>query len=100
MGMFDSVIADFKCPYCGHEITKEGMEKEPERDSAWQTKATACCLDTYRIGDKLEFDKSLKIDNGWIGIVHICPKCDKFVQAEIEIKNERLSNNVKYTKRR
>lgn len=98
MGMFDYVIADFECPYCGYKIKKEYMEKEPERERAWQTKATACCLDTYRIGDELEFDKNLKINDGLIGIVHICPKCDKFVDAEIEVKNGRLSSKVKYNK--
>jgi len=100
MGMFDWVIADFKCPYCGHKVKKENMENEEEyeRDKAWQTKATACSLDTYRIGDELEFEKNLKINNGWIEIIHICPKCKKFVQAEIEIKKGRLIDNVRYVK--
>lgn len=100
MGMFDWVIADFECSYCGHKIKKVSMGKEEgyERNKAWQTKATACCLDTYRISDKLEFKEKLKINNGWIQIVHICPKCDKFITAEIEIKNGRLSKNVRYVK--
>ena len=100
MGMFDYVIADFECPYCGYKVKKEGMEKEEEyeRDKVWQTKATACYLHTYRIGDKLEFEKSMRINNGWIEIVHICPNCDKFVRAAIEVKDDQLSSNIRYIK--
>lgn len=98
--MFDRVIADFKCPYCGFKLKKAEMKKTlDKKDDAWQTKATSCMLDTYKIGDKLNFENGLKVNEGWIEIHHICPKCDKFVQAEIEIKNSGLSNNVRYVKR-
>ena len=97
--MFDTVIADFKCPYCGHEITKKDVEETLEdTDKTWQTKATACLLDVYKIGDELNFDYSLKIDDGWIEIHHVCPKCKKFVQAEIQVKNGRLYNKIIYKK--
>lgn len=91
MGIFDNVIADFKCPFCAYELTKEKMK------DTWQTKATLCTLDTYKVGDKPKFG-GLSVNEGWIEIHHVCPKCNKFVQAEIEIKNSRLGNNVKYIK--
>ena len=96
MGLFDTIIADFKCPYCEYKITKEEMEKDIENIDAWQTKATACMMDVYRIGDKLNFEGSLKIDDSWIGIHHICPKCKKFVEAEIRIKKSKLRNEIRY----
>lgn len=63
----------------------------------WQTKATLCTLDTYKAGNKPKFD-GLIVNEGWIEMHHVCPKCNKFVEAEIEIKDGRLSNNVKYIK--
>ena len=96
MGIFDNVIADFKCPYCEYGLTKEEIESTiEEKDETWQTKATLKLLDIYKIGDEPKFGK-VKIDEGWMKIHHVCPKCKKFVDAEIEIKNGRLSNNVRY----
>ena len=98
MGLFDEIIADFKCPYCGHEILKEDMGKSPEDNgNRWQTKATNCLLDIYKIGDELEF-KNLKVINGWLQIHNSCTKCKKFVEAEIEINDNRLSDKVVYLK--
>lgn len=96
MGMFDTIMADFKCPHCEYKIPKENMENAAEdNDLAWQTKATDCSLNTYKIGDDLEFEK-LKIKEGWMEIYHICPECKKFVNAEIEIKDNKLSDKVVY----
>lgn len=96
MGMFDTIIADFKCPHCEYKIPKEDMENAAENnDLAWQTKATDCSLNACKIGDELEFEK-LSIIGGWMEIYHICPKCRKFVEAEIEIKNNRLGDKVVY----
>ena len=98
MGMFDRVIADFKCPYCSFILTKKEMRKTLDsKDDTWQTKATAKLLDVYQSNDKLKITK-FKIEKGWMEIHHVCPKCDKFVQAEIEVKNGRLVNKVIYTK--
>jgi len=94
MGMFDRVIADFECPYCGHKLSKYEMEKTLDTtDETWQTKATPKVLDVYKTGDKVKFGK-VKISEGWMEIHHVCPKCDKFVQAEIEIKKNRLSDKI------
>jgi len=91
------VIADFKCPYCRHELTKEEMKKTLNKsDDTWQTKATHRLLDVYRVGDKPKFYK-VKISEGSMKIHDVCPKCDKFVQAEIEIKNGKLSNKIDYS---
>ena len=66
MGMFDSVIADFKCPYCAYELSKEEMEMtRSEKDDTWQTKATLKLLDTYKIGNETKFLK-LKIKKKYI----------------------------------
>ena len=98
MGMFDRVITDFKCPYCSFKMTKKEIQKTlNDRDNTWQTKATAKLLDVYHSGDKLKITK-FKIEKGWMEIHHVCPKCDKFVQAEIEVLNNRLSEKVKYIK--
>ena len=96
MGMFDLVIADFECPYCGFKLTKEYMEKSLKNNGdTWQTKATSCSLETYKIGDKLEFE-DLKVNTGWMEIHDVCQNCDTFVEAEIKIKNGRLGNSVRY----
>ena len=92
MGVFDNVIADFKCPFCAYELTKEKMK------DTWQTKATLCTLDTYKVGDTPKF-RGLSVNEGWIEIHHVCPKCNKFVQAEIEIKSGRLCDKVRYAKK-
>lgn len=66
MGMFDTIMADFNCPHCAYNIPKEGMEDTAnDNDSAWQTKATDCSLNNYKIGDKLEF-RNLRIQDGWM----------------------------------
>ena len=97
MGMFDEVIADFNCPYCSYTLTRDAMEKTVGKtDDTWQTKATSCILKVYRIGDELDFKSDIKIKEGWMEIHHVCLKCDKFVQADIDIKNEMLNGNIKY----
>ncbi|OGZ67066.1 MAG: hypothetical protein A3D34_01500 [Candidatus Staskawiczbacteria bacterium RIFCSPHIGHO2_02_FULL_33_16] len=98
MGMFDSVIADFKCPYCAYELSKEEMEMtRSEKDDTWQTKATLKLLDTYKIGDEPKFG-NVKIKEGWMEVHHVCPKCKKFVDSEIEIKDYALSDKISYEK--
>ncbi len=98
MGMFDRVIADFKCPYCGFKLVKSKVEKTlGKSDDTWQTKAAAKLLEIYKIGDKLKFHK-VKIEKGWMEIHHVCPECDKFVQAEIQVKKGRLGKKVRYIK--
>lgn len=91
MGVFDNVIADFKCPFCAYKLTKEKMK------DTWQTKATLKLLDTYKVGDKPKFGE-VKIKEGWMELHHVCPKCNKFVQAEIQVKNGKLSKKVRYIK--
>lgn len=85
MGMFDEVIADFKCPYCGVKVPKD----------TWQTKATAKLLDVYKVNDKLKID-DFSIEKGWMEVHHVCQKCKKYVQAEIEVKNNKLGEKVRY----
>ena len=72
------------------------MEKTLGKTNAtWQTKATLKLFDTYKVGDEPKFGK-VNIKEGWMGLHHVCPKCNKFVDAEIEIENGRLSNSVRY----
>ena len=98
--MFDMVVADFICPHCGEKVTREDMEKTlGKTDDTWQTKATLKMLDIYKIGDEPKFG-NVKIKEGWMEVHHVCPKCNKFVDAEIEIKNGRLSSKVRYIERR
>ncbi len=96
--MFDRVIADFRCPYCGFRLTKSEMEKTlNNRDSTWQTKSAIKLLKIYKVGDKPIFS-NVKVDSGWMEIHHVCPKCDKFIQAEIQIRNGKLRKKVRYVK--
>ena len=93
--MFDEVIADFKCPYCSFKITKKEMKKKRDMSkSIWQTKATAKLLDIYQFNNKLKITQ-FKIQKGWMEIHQVCPKCDKFVQAEIESKKMKYIKNLK-----
>lgn len=45
MGMFDSIMMQVKCPYCGEEIERE-----------CQTKDLECILDVFRVGDTVGTD--------------------------------------------
>ena len=67
------------------------------RDETWQTKATAKLLDVYKVNDKLKITK-FKIEKGWMEMHHVCPGCNKFVQAEIEVKNGRLGKKIRHIK--
>jgi hypothetical protein len=97
MGMFDEVIADFKCPYCAYELSAEEIENTLEtKNETWQTKATIKLLEQYKVGDKLKFRSNVKINDGSVEIHHICPSCKKFVSADIEVKNNRLSDKIMY----
>jgi hypothetical protein len=97
MGMFDYVLADFRCPYCKYIVTIETMKKSAragETDS-WQTKDLSCSLHIIKVGDKIKL-YSMHIGKGFLNIHHVCPKCDKLVSARIYIKNYMLTNKKRY----
>ena|SRR3989344_6689075 len=97
MGMFDEVIADFKCPYCIHELSAKEIEESLEtKNETWQTKATISRLERYKVGDKLKFRSDVKINDGSMEIHHVCPNCNKFVSADIQIKDNRLHDKISY----
>ena len=46
MGMFDEVIADFKCPHCTHVLSAGEIEKNLEtKNETWQTKVTKSLME-------------------------------------------------------
>lgn len=92
MGMFDSIILPFKCPFCGFEQTKP----EEYEDGVWQTKATERLLDVYKNGDALDFGRNLNVKEGEIEIHTICPGCEKFVSATVKIEEGKLTDKIIY----
>ena len=97
MGMFDEVIADFKCPHCTHVLSAGEIEKNLEtKNETWQTKVTKSLMEVYRVGDKLKFKNDIKISDGSMEIHHVCPNCNKFVSADIQIKDGRLHDKITY----
>ncbi|MEM5853716.1 MAG: hypothetical protein QXS37_01245 [Candidatus Aenigmatarchaeota archaeon] len=89
MGLFDIVLACFKCPYCGYE----------EKEHGWQTKSLQKILKVYKAGDvvKIEnFESSLMVKEGYFEIHTFCKNCKKFVKARIRVKDSRISENVEY----
>lgn len=89
MGLFDVVVASFKCPYCGYE----------EKEHDWQTKSLRSSLKTYKIGEILfleDFESKLLIKEGYFEIHTVCKNCRKFVSAMIEVKDSRITEKIKY----
>jgi len=97
MGMFDYVLADFKCPYCKFIVAQESMQKSVNTGEydTWQTKDLSCGLRIIKVGDKIKLS-GMHIGKGFLNIHHICPKCDKLVEARIKIKNYKLTNKKRY----
>ncbi len=92
--MFDWMILPFKCPFCKFEQVKPSQHEE----GIWQTKATKCLLNVYKKGSKLQFDE-VTVKDGEIGIHNICPRCDKYISANAQIKDGRLTGRIAYSKK-
>ncbi len=81
MGMFNSIIADLRCP------TNQEVGKDTEIQIKWQDRRTLG-LTAYRLGDVLE-DIDAEYDNTWIETDYFCHVCSKHTTGK---------NGVKYIK--
>ena len=79
MGMFDSIIIDIKCPYCGDESEKKA-----------QTKDLDCNLEIWRNGDFVT-DKYNSLD-----CITGC-KCGKYFMVDVELKEGKVSGSYTTT---
>jgi len=84
MGLFDTLIARAKCPFCGFQA-----------EMGFQTHALGENMKTYKIGDKIETDyfviKDLIIKN----CIEICKKCDEIFYGDFSAKNGKLHSLIK-----
>ena len=69
MGMFNSILADLRCP------TKKEVANDTEIQIKWQFRESRA-LTVYRLGDVLE-DIEAEYDNAWIRTDYICRVCSK-----------------------
>lgn len=88
MGLFDTLVARGRCPYCGFE-----------EERGFQTKSLGCKMNTFKIGDKIEVGdfviKSVIIKN----CIEVCEKCDKVFYADFSAKDGRLQGLIKIKKK-
>jgi wobble nucleotide-excising tRNase len=87
MGMFDSIMLNVKCPYCGEEEVRE-----------CQTKDLDCYLDVYTLGDKVKtLDK-------WLECITDCEseacklpgsRLGNFFNLKIRVKECKITNKYK-----
>lgn len=87
MGMFDSIMLNTECPYCGKEAIRE-----------CQTKNLDCILKIYNEGD------IVKTDEKWLFAITDCKssQCDRsnrgvgeFFDLKIRVKNNKITGKYK-----
>ena len=69
MGMFNSIVADLRCP------AKQEVGNDTEIQIKWQVRG-ARTLSVHHLGDVLE-DIEAEYDNTWIRTDYICRVCSK-----------------------
>jgi len=55
-------------------------------------------MNIYKRGGKLKFDKAI-IKDGEIEMHNVCPRCKKYVSANVRIKNGKLTDKIIYSKK-
>jgi len=92
MGLFDSFIARIKCPYCGKEFEAE-----------FQTKALACMLKEWRVGDKVKLG-DLEIKEGIVRNCladHYCDgKTPRLILGDVVIRDGIFAGVVNIRKKK
>lgn len=87
MGMFDSIMLNTKCPYCGKETIRE-----------CQTKDLSCYLKVYNPGDKVETDQK------WLQAITecksgICSRNERYIgeffNLEIKVKKGKITEKYR-----
>ena len=94
MGLFDWIALPFKCPFCNFEQIKPSQNKE----GMWQTKTAECLLNVYKKGSELNFGNII-IKDGEIEVHNVCSNCKKYVSANAQIKNGKLTGKIIYFKK-
>ena len=74
MGMFNSIVADLRCP------TGQELARDTEIQIKWQARA-ARELTVYHVGDVLD-DIEAEYDNVRIETDYICPICSKHTRGK------------------
>ena len=80
MGVFDTIIAEAKCPHCGYGSVFE-----------FQTKSLLCSLRYYKIGSKVETDDLIIKDGILKNCIERCDKCNNHFYADFEIKEAKIA---------
>ena len=88
MGLFDTLIARAKCPFCGFQAEMD-----------FQTKALGKSLKTYKIGDKIETEYFVIKDGIIKNCIESCKNCGKIFYADFSAKNGKLHDLIKIKKR-
>lgn len=78
MGLFDTVLVDYNCPYCGVKLDH------------FQTKALENLMYSYRLGDQVKTDK-IVIKNGTFELHTFCDKCENTIDGKAVVKNNKIS---------
>jgi len=84
MGMFDSIMLNTECPYCGKETIRE-----------CQTKNLDCILKIYNEGD------IVKTDEKWLFAITDCDNCKErkdvsgYFDLKIRVKNNKITGKYK-----
>ena len=88
MGLFDTLVARAKCPYCGFQAEVE-----------FQTNALENFLETYRIGDKIETDYFVIKDIVIKNCIGTCKNCGKTFYGDFSAKDGKLHSLVRVKKK-
>ncbi|MEK6886197.1 MAG: hypothetical protein AABW88_00010 [Nanoarchaeota archaeon] len=81
MGMYDAIIADHGCPRCAKHLKD------------YQTKALACLVNNYKLGDK-PTGEGLEIIEGNFEIYDFCTDCEITIEGKAYVKNGIISKIV------
>jgi hypothetical protein len=81
MGMYDTIddIAAY-CPKCGNMV-----------NNSWQTNDLNSCLDHYKPGDELPYNRAHEY---WVEIHTICESCDLFISLKLNITATMITNEI------
>jgi hypothetical protein len=88
MGLFDTLTARAKCPFCGFQA-----------EVGFQTKTLGKILETYKIGDKIETDYFVIKDVIIKNCAGICKNCGKMFYGDFSAKNGKLHSLIRVKKK-
>lgn len=87
MGLYDTIIANGTCPWCGSKM-----------EFYFQTKQLDRILKVYRIGHEVKIS-GFEIKEGKLtDAFELCPECEGGIEGEFEIKHGRITKLVEVRK--